>query len=169
MFKSIKYNELSREMLEQLPKGAFLTVKSGDRLNTMTIGWGSVGYIWNKPVLMVMVRYSRHTFDLIENAKDFTVSLPLKGQLKEALALCGTKSGRDMDKIKECSLKLKPSNRVDTPVIEDCDLHMECKIVYKHPMDEKQLINEIKERAYAKGDYHMMYFGEIVDVYVREE
>lgn len=168
MFKSIKYNEMSKDMLEQLPKGAFLTVKSGGKLNTMTIGWGSLGYMWNKPVLMVMVRYSRHTFDLIEGAQDFTVSLPLKGQLKEALAFCGTKSGRDMDKIEECDLKLKPGNRVNSPVIEACDLHMECKIVYRQPMDEKQLALEIKDRSYAKGDYHMMYFGEILDAYIRE-
>lgn len=169
MYKSIKYNEMSKEMLEQLPKGAFLTVKSIDSLNTMTIGWGTVGFIWGKPILMVMVRYSRHTYDLMERAEDFTVSLPLKGQLKKELAFCGSKSGRDFDKIKECSLKLKPGNKVNTPVIEDCDLHMECKIVFKQPMDEKLLAEEIKGKSYPNGDYHMVYFGEILDTYVREE
>ncbi|MDF2674726.1 MAG: flavin reductase domain protein FMN-binding protein [Clostridiales bacterium] len=168
MFKSIKYTEMSKEMLQQLPKGAFLTVKDGDKLNTMTIGWGSIGYMWNKPVFIAMVRYSRHTFDLIERAQNFTVSYPLNGQLKEALKFCGTKSGRDMDKIKECNLKLSPGNRVNTPIIEDCDLHFECKIIYKHPMDEQQLTKEIRDRAYPEGDYHMMYFGEILDVSVRE-
>lgn len=169
MFKSIQYNEMSKEMLEQLQRGAFLTVKTEDKLNTMTIGWGSLGFIWNKPVLMVMVRYSRYTYDLMEGAQDFTVSLPLRGQLKEALSFCGTKSGRDFDKIKECNLKLKPGNKVNTPIIEDCDLHIECKIVFKQPMDEKLLAQEVKDRAYPKGDYHVMYYGEILDVYVREE
>lgn len=168
MFKSIKYTEMSKEMLQQLPKGAFLTVKDGDQLNTMTIGWGSIGYMWNKPVFIAMVRYSRHTFDLIEKAQDFTVSYPLNGQLKEALKFCGTKSGRDMDKIKECSLKLSPGNKVNTPIIEDCDLHFECKIIYSQPMDEQQLAKEIRDRAYPQGDYHMMYFGEILEVAVRE-
>lgn len=168
MFKSIKYTELSKDMLEQLQKGAFLTVKEGERVNTMTIAWGSVGFMWNKPVFTAMVRYSRHTFDLIDKAQDFTVSFPLKGQLKNALAFCGSKSGRDVDKFKECSLKLTPGKKVSTPIIEDCDLHIECKIVYKQPMDEKQLIKEIKDRQYPKGDYHVLYFGEIVDVYVRE-
>jgi flavin reductase (DIM6/NTAB) family NADH-FMN oxidoreductase RutF len=168
MFKSIKYTEMSKEMLEQLQKGAFLTVKEGDRLNTMTIGWGSIGYMWNRPILMVMVRYSRHTFDLIDKAKDFTLSLPLNGQLKDTIAFCGTKSGRDRDKIKECNLKLRPGNKVNTPILEDCDLHLECKIVYKQPMDEQQLAKEIKDRSYSKGDYHVIYYGEIVDVYVRE-
>jgi flavin reductase (DIM6/NTAB) family NADH-FMN oxidoreductase RutF len=168
MFKSIKYTEMSKDMLEQLQKGAFLTVKEGDRLNTMTIGWGSIGYMWNKPVLIVMVRYSRHTFDLIDKAQDFTVSLPLNGQLKDALTFCGTKSGREIDKIKECNLKLKPGNKVNTPVLEDCDLHLECKIVYKQPMDEQQLTKGIKDRSYSNGDYHVLYYGEIVDVYVRE-
>lgn len=168
MFKNIKYNELSKEMLTQLQKGAFLTVKSGDKLNTMTIGWGSLGYIWNKPVFMVMVRYSRHTFDLIDKAEDFTVSYPLNGQLKDALAFCGTKSGRDMDKIKECNLKLKNGNKVVTPIIEDCDLFLECKIAYKQHMDEKLLSKDIKDRSYSMGDYHVLYYGEIVDAYIRE-
>lgn len=168
MFKKIKYNELSGEMLAQLQKGAFLTVKSGDRLNTMTIGWGSLGYIWNKPVFTVLVRYSRYTFELMQSAEDFTVSLPLNGQLKDALALCGKKSGRDMDKIKECNLKLKDGNSVITPVLEDCDLFFECKIVYKQPMDEKILNREIKDRSYPNDDYHVLYYGEILDAYVKE-
>lgn len=55
--KRIKFNEYSSEGLEQLRKGAFLTLKDGDEVNTMTIGWGSISVIWNKPIFMVAVRY----------------------------------------------------------------------------------------------------------------
>ncbi|WP_369397352.1 hypothetical protein [Syntrophomonas palmitatica] len=48
MLANLKYHEMSREMLEQLPRGAFLSVKAGERINTMTIGWGAVGYMWQK-------------------------------------------------------------------------------------------------------------------------
>lgn len=168
LFENIKYNELSREMLEQLMRGAFLTVKEGDRLNTMTIAWGSIGYMWNKPIFTVLVRYSRYTYDLIDRAEDFTVSLPLHGQLREELNFCGSKSGRDVDKINECKLKLKASNIVTSPVLEDCDLHFECKIVYKQPMDPSVLNEIIKNKMYPNDDYHMMYFGEIVASYIRE-
>jgi flavin reductase (DIM6/NTAB) family NADH-FMN oxidoreductase RutF len=69
MANKLAYEEYSQQFLKQLPKGAFLTVKDGDRLNTMTIGWGSIGWIWQKPILMVMVRYSRHTYELIDKAQ----------------------------------------------------------------------------------------------------
>src|SRR5665647_3650274 len=97
MPQELAYEKYSQQFLNQLPKGAFLTVKEGDRLNTMTIGWGSIGHIWQKPILMVMVRYSRYTHDLIEKARDFSVSVPALHELKKSLATAGTKSGLDMD------------------------------------------------------------------------
>lgn len=78
----------------------------------MTIGWGNVGIVWGKPIFMVAVRYSRYTYDLIEKAKDFTVSIPLKNNLKKELTYCGTYSGKDVDKFKECNLKLKKGRKV---------------------------------------------------------
>jgi flavin reductase (DIM6/NTAB) family NADH-FMN oxidoreductase RutF len=168
MYKEIKYNELSKELLGQLQRGAFLTSKAGDRVNTMTIAWGSLGYMWNKPVFIAMVRYSRYTFEIIDNAQDFTVGFPLKGQLKEALGVCGSKSGRDIDKFKECSLNLIPSNKVNTPLIDGCDIQLECKIVYKQPMDGEHLSEEIIMRSYPEGDYHVLYYGEILGTYIRE-
>jgi|SRR5690554_2797351 len=68
MLQHIKYNEYLPQAMEQLPRGAFLTVKSGDLLNTMTIGWGTIGYIWEMPIFTVAVRYSRHTYELINQA-----------------------------------------------------------------------------------------------------
>jgi flavin reductase (DIM6/NTAB) family NADH-FMN oxidoreductase RutF len=168
MYREVKFTEISKELLEQLPKGAFLTVKSGEKVNTMTIAWGSLGFMWYKPVFTAMVRYSRYTYDLIEKAEDFTVSFPLKGQLKEELGMCGTKSGRDMDKIKECGLTLKDGETVDTPVIDECDLHVECKIVFKQPMDEKFVDVEVRNKAYGQGNYHVLYYGEIEKIYIKE-
>lgn len=169
MIKEIKFNDLSKELLDQLQKGAFLTVRDGSRVNTMTIAWGSIGYIWNIPVFTVMVRYSRYTYELIEKSKDFTVSLPLNGQLKKELAFCGSRSGRDMDKIKECGIKLKDSMETESPVIEGCNLFLECRIRYKQGMDQNNLDGVIKDKSYSDGDYHVMYFGEIVKAYIMED
>lgn len=169
MIKEIKFNDLSRELLEQLQKGAFLTVREGSRVNTMTIAWGSIGYMWNIPVFIAMVRYSRYTYELIEKSGDFTVSLPLHGQLKKELAFCGSRSGRDMDKIGRSGITLKDSMETESPVIEGCDLFLECRIVYKQGMDQNNLDGMIKDKSYADGDYHVMYFGEIVKAYIREE
>lgn len=168
--RELKFSDMSKELLEQLQKGAFLTVKDKDgNLNTMTIAWGSIGYMWNKPIFVSMVRYSRHTYNLIENSSEFTVSFPIDKDLKEELTICGRKSGRDIDKFKECGLTAINSNKVATPVIKECNLHLECKIVYKQDMNENGFIDEnIKDKCYPNGDYHVLYYGEIVSVYITD-
>jgi flavin reductase (DIM6/NTAB) family NADH-FMN oxidoreductase RutF len=168
MYKEVKFTEISRELLEQLIKGAFLTVRNSDRVNTMTIAWGSLGFMWNKPAFTVMVRYSRYTYELINTAEEFTVSFPLNGQLKKELQVCGAKSGRNIDKFKECNLVLKDGEKVNTPVIDGCDLHVECKIVFKHPVTEENLAETTKQRAYSQGDYHVIFYGEIVKAYIKQ-
>lgn len=165
MYKETDFTKISEEVLGQLQRGAFLTVSDGERTNTMTIGWGSIGFVWKKPVFMAMVRYSRYTHEIISKAESFTVSLPLKGQLKEALKICGTKSGRDMDKFKECSLKTEKGQAVDVPIISDCDIHIECKVIYRQGMDGNNLAESIKGSCYPKEDYHVLYYGEILKVY----
>lgn len=162
--KEINIAEVSGKILEQLPEGAFLTVKHGDRVNTMTIGWGTLGRMWNRPVFMVMVRYSRYTYELIEKADSFTVSIPQKGALKKALAICGSRSGRDIDKFRECGLTPQ-EGAVESPHIAECDIHIDCRIIYRQPLDPDKLPGEIKNECYKNGDYHVLYYGEIVKTY----
>lgn len=168
MTKDIKYNWNLELVLDQIRKGAFLTVKSGGGTNTMTIGWASFGVIWNKPILMVMVRKSRHTYELIEKADNFTVSVPVNKDLKKSLAYCGTYSGRDVDKFKEMNLSVKKSKSVESPIIKECDYHYECKIVFKQDMDPKELNEDIHKKNYPIDDFHTLYFGEIVESYLTD-
>lgn len=166
--KSIHFNEQSAAFIEQLQKGAFLTVKNKEQMNTMTIAWGNIGYMWNRPILTVMVRYSRHTYDLIDASDEFTVSVPVQKNMKEALAFCGTKSGRDFNKFEECQLKPLKSSVTETPFIEGCGLHYACKVVYKQAMEPALLEEAIKDEKYTNKDYHVLYYGEIVGAYVEE-
>jgi len=163
--REVSFQDLSKDFLSQLVKGAFLTVKADEKVNTMTIGWGNVGYIWNKPIMMVPVRYSRHTYSMIDGSDTFTVSVPVEKDMKKELAFCGTKSGREMDKIQACGLSLSPGQLVKTPIISDCELHIECKIVYKQAMEPGTLDQGIRDLKYKNGDYHVMYYGEIVKAY----
>jgi flavin reductase (DIM6/NTAB) family NADH-FMN oxidoreductase RutF len=168
MVKTINFNDKLKEMLDQIPKGAFLTVKSGENLNTMTIGWGNIGIIWGKPIFMVAIRPSRYTYNLLEKAKDFTISIPIEKDLKKALSYCGTYSGRDVNKFKECNLIIKNGRKVSSPIIENCNLHYECKIVYKQSIKPERLNKDIKDKHYKNNDFHILYFGEIVDCYLSE-
>lgn len=168
MSVDIPYEQSAAQFLSQLPRGAFLTVKAGNQLNTMTIGWGSIGHIWQKPIMMVMVRYSRYTYELMEKAVDFSVSIPATGEMKKDLAVAGTKSGRDIDKFQECQLTAKNAQLIDSPIINECGLVYECKIIYKQDMQPEKMAEDYKNRCYANGDYHVMYFGEIVTCYKQE-
>ena len=166
--QEIAYTDYVVPFLNQLPRGAFLTVKSGDKINTMTIGWGTIGRIWNKPVLSVLVRYSRYTYELIKNAADFTVSVPLNKDLQRALAMAGTRSGREADKFQECRLSPEPGHKIDSPYIGECGLIYECKIVFRQKMEAECLDKELREKFYKDDDWHEIFHGEIVGCYLAE-
>lgn len=165
--KEVMYNSNAKEVLEALSKGAFLNVSDGIRDNTMTIAWGSIGFIWKKPIFMVMVRHARYTHELIENADSFSVSIPLTTNLQSALGICGSKSGRDLDKFQAAGLTKLKAHKVNAPLIGECDLHFECKIVGKQKLTQEVLLPELDTAYYSNGDYHTLYYGEIMGTYER--
>ncbi|NLW58898.1 MAG: flavin reductase family protein [Firmicutes bacterium] len=171
MHKDIAFNEYAQEVITQLANGgAFLTVKDPgqNRANIMTIGWGTIGYIWRKPIFMVMVRYSRHTYGLLEKTGEFTVSVPLNQDRRKELLICGRQSGRDLDKFKECGFTPEKGKTVDTPIIKECPLHFECRVVYQQAMEPGQLSPELRSSCYPTPDYHVLYYGEILASYLTE-
>jgi len=165
IIKEISYRDHLDDVMEQLGKGVFLTAKVGDEVNTMTIGWGTIGIIWNKPIFQVLVRESRHTHVLLEQSKEFTISVPINQDLKKALAFCGTNSGSDMDKLKECNLTAIPGKKLKTPIIGECKRHYECKIIASQKLIEENVSSDIGISFYGGGDYHTIFYGEIVASY----
>jgi flavin reductase (DIM6/NTAB) family NADH-FMN oxidoreductase RutF len=161
--KTVHAFEVVPAVMRQLQEGAFLTVAAKGRTNVMTIGWALVGILWQKTVMMVAVRNSRHTFGLIEEAENFTVSVPTKDRKKE-LELCGTLSGRAVDKFKECRLATRKAQKVSSPVLDIPGYHYECRRLYKSALDPK-MMDKALEDLYPKKDYHTLYFGEIVACY----
>lgn len=157
------YIAVAERAMQQIRKGALLTVRAGDALNTMTIGWATIGVVWSKPIFMIAVRDSRHTFGILEQAADFTVSVP-STDIHDTVMFCGTKSGRDLDKFKECNLKIADARQVVSPIIDTPGIHFECKIVYKSAMNPAHLIADY-ETLYPAKDYHTLYFGEILECY----
>jgi flavin reductase (DIM6/NTAB) family NADH-FMN oxidoreductase RutF len=162
--KDVDYMGVAQDSINKIKEGAFLTVKSGNALNTMTIGWATFGVVWRKPIMMVAVRSSRHTFGIIEAAKDFTVTVPT-GDMRKETDFCGSKSGRDMDKFKECNLETTDSRQVASPIININGRHYECKIIYKSAMDPAHLDTNYDSTLYPKRDHHTLYFGEILACY----
>jgi flavin reductase (DIM6/NTAB) family NADH-FMN oxidoreductase RutF len=162
--KDLDYMTIAEDAIKKIKKGVFLTVKAGNALNTMTIGWAQFGFIWQKPIMMIAVRSSRHTFGIIEAAADFTVTVP-KGGMDKELALCGSKSGSAMDKFKAAGLETSKGMKVVSPIIKAPGYHYECKIVYKSAMNPAFLDKDYDRSLYPQKDYHTLYFGEIVACY----
>ena len=163
MITELKPYDLIRKSVELLGDGGLFLV-SGTKGNPMTIGWGVIGQIWGRPVFQVLVRPSRHSFSLLEELGEFTVCVPTEHQRKE-LALCGSKSGRDLDKIAACGLTLAPSARVSVPYIAECTAHYECRVIHVNDVVNATLDREIVAGSYPKGDFHRVYFGQIEGVF----
>jgi len=162
----ITYSEKSNEILPALDKGIFMTTKVGDEVNTMTIAWGGINLIWNKQVFVAYVRYSRYTYDMLQNTDEFTISVPIDNNLRKELGICGTKSGRNTNKIEKCNFTMVNGRIVETPIISDCELHFECKVIYKQAMEPNSIPTDILKRNYTNNDFHVIFYGEIVDSYM---
>jgi flavin reductase (DIM6/NTAB) family NADH-FMN oxidoreductase RutF len=169
--QEIEWNrELDRVWGALSSGGAFLAVlDEKGKPNPMTIGWGQVGIVWSRPVCTVLVRPTRYTYGGIRAGDSFTVNVPRAGDLEEALALCGSKSGRAMDKAKASGLTWTPSKKVATPIIEECALFYECEILARAALDRDSFrSSDVLETFYPKGDPHLVVFGEIVACYAEE-
>lgn len=158
------------EITEALKKGVFLTTKVGDKVNSMVVEWGHIGRIWNRPVFVAYVRVNRFTRELLDQNPEFTVNIPIHGYDRKAFMICGTRSGRDMDKIREAGLTLADPEVVSVPAIRDFPLTLECRVIYRQEQDASQLPDVIRRQFYSMdpGD-HISHFGEIVDAYVIED
>lgn len=179
MKKEIHVFDYAGDICKELQKGILLTTKSGDEVNTMTIGWGMLAVEWNKPIFVALVRESRYTKQMLEENGEFTVNIPVGDINKKILGYCGTMSGRDVDKIKEMGLTLVEPVNISVPGIKELPLTLECKVIYKQKQDLDAIPAPLRERFYpelekevAPGemrDYHIAYFGEIVAAYIIED
>ena len=146
------------------PPGAFLTVKDKDgRVNTMTVCWGFIGEMWGEPHFICVVRPQRYTYKLIENAVDYTISVPY-GNLVNELQICGTKSGADINKSEV--VKFIPAKKTISPVVDGCNAYYECLINYSDSLKEVFMSDEAK--SHYKNDAHHFYIGKIIEAYIVE-
>jgi len=136
-----------------------ITAGTSDSFNTMTASWGGMGVLWDKKVCFAFVRPTRFTFEFLEKSETYTLSF-LDEQYKDILMYCGTKSGRDVNKVAETSL---------TPVFEkgavffaEARLIMECRKVYFHDIAPANFLDSTIDEYYPRKDYHRMYIGQII-------
>lgn len=162
----VKFEKSVEVTLSKLTDPGLLLVGSDKdgKPNVMTIDWGFVGVLWRKPVFLVAVRPSRFTHEFIEDTGEFTVNVPDEG-MDKAVDYCGNVSGRKHDKFKKCNFTVIKGKKVKPPVIKECKIHYECKVVHTLKIKRNLIPADVKELFYPRGDYHTLYFGEILAVY----
>ncbi len=164
-YESVPYTAFLQETLAALDDpGVFLVSAGRDGyLNVMTIGWGTVGTIWGKPIFIVLVRPSRFTFGLLEENPAFTVCVPGEG-MNDAVQFVGTKSGRSHRKFEEARLAPLPSTRIGVPGIAGSRMIYECEALHTNDLLPDRLNGAVQEAFYPQGDFHRVFFGEILAV-----
>ena len=179
MKREIEVFDYAGEIMKGVKTGVLLTTKVEDKVNTMTISWGTLGIEWNKPIFTVFVRENRFTKEQLDKNPQFTINIPVGEFDKKILGVCGTKSGRNVDKISELNLTLEESNNIYVPGIKELPLTLECRVIYKQEQDKNAITEENKKTFYpqdvdnsyhgANSDFHTAYYGEIIGAYIIEE
>lgn len=163
MFHEIQPTKLVADGYDLFNNQKALLTAKGNEVGTMTIGWGTLGCLWNKPVATVYARPSRHTYTALENSDYFSICC--FGKYTKELAYLGTASGHDENKIEKSGLTLIEDL---APYFEEATLVVICKKLYAQPLEPNLFLDEQSlEKFYSgkdEGNFHTTYVGEIVKV-----
>lgn len=144
----------------------WMLITSGDEssFNTMTASWGGIGWLWNKPVAYIFVRPERYTHQFLEKHDYFSLTF-FEAKYKEALKICGEKSGKEFDKITQSGLSITFTEK-GTPYFNEASLVLECRKFYRFNINDGEFVeNSITEKWYKNEGVHTMFIGEIEECF----
>lgn len=164
MSREISIRELDCNFVKMLSEDwALLTAGKVDNFNTMTVSWGGIGELWNKDVAFLFVRPQRYTYQFIENNDYFTLSF-FGGEYKKELGICGSKSGRDIDKMEATGFT--PISIDNSTGFKEAKITVYMKKLAYQDMKPDGFIDNSIMNNYANNDFHRIYVGEILKVVV---
>ncbi len=168
MFKKIDPKALDKNVFSMVgDQWMLITAGTPERCNTMTASWGGLGILWNKCVATCYIRPQRYTKEFVDREEYFTLAF-FGEEHRKALALCGSKSGREVDKAAECGFTVA-AGAGNAPYFEQAELVLVCRKLFRQAMDEDCFLDKsLIEKHYPGGDFHVTYVGEIVECLVRE-
>jgi len=168
-YKKITYKELSDEAIKLIADDWMLVAAGNftNKFNMMTANWGGLGWLWNKPVAFIFVRPQRYTYEFTEKEVYFTLTF-FEEKYRDILKLMGSKSGRDMNKMTQSGLTpFETENK--SIAFKEARLILECKKIYASTLNAESFIDKsIDSNVYSKKDYHKMYIGEIMNIWVKK-
>ena len=163
--REINFKELSFNPMTMVGED-WLALTAGTEnggFNSMTCSWGHMGNIWGKPSIVVYVRPQRYTKEFMDREKYFSLSF-YGEEYRKALGLCGSKSGRDIDKVKECGFTVE-YGAGDTPYFAEAELVLICEKLYADELKAEKFVDPaVNGKCYPNEDWHTFYIGKIVEV-----
>ena len=167
MFREISPYEIQDNTFTAIGKDWMLITAAKDGVaNSMTASWGTLGILWNKPVAICFVRPQRYTYDFCESADTLSLTF-FDPSWRDTLKLCGTKSGRDLDKY--AATGLTPAFDGDTPYLAQARLVLMCKKLYVDDLKKANFLDPHLLSHYPIDDFHRVYICEITKVLIRED
>ncbi len=168
--KKIEANQLPGNVIDMIGQD-WLLIGAGnqDSNNAMTASWGTIGYMFNKPIATIVVRPTRYTAEFIDNSTHFTITV-LEDGYRDALMTMGRVSGRECNKVEKAGLT-QSFTPMGNPTFEQAKIVLECRKIFKQPMNDSSFIDrELVDKWYdqAHGAFHDIYMGEIVNCWIRE-
>lgn len=159
--KRTDIGDLALRPFHILDKEWALLVAGKERPNPMTVSWGGFGTLWNRPMVTVYVRPTRHTFGLLNAHPEFTVNF-LPEALRSALDVCGSRSGRNTDKWAAAGIAPEPSGTVEVPRVRGSRLVLECSVLGTVDLDPSRFLDAAIGDLYPAHDYHRAYLGQVL-------
>ena len=163
--KELNFYNCAGEILNRMrTKGVICSVvDSAGNFNLITLGWGQIGPTYHKkPVFIIAVAPGRYSWRFLEEVPEFVIAVP-DDNLKKAADICGTLSGRDIDKFKAAGLTPVPSIHVKAPSVLECPINIECLIYTKVAPPHMLLTPEHRKSPVEKQ--HTIYFAEVLGTY----
>lgn len=159
--RRIEPADLDLRPFQLLDREWALLVGGAGRPSPMTVSWGGLGTLWQKPVATVYVRPTRHTWELLNGHPEFTLNF-LPPARRPALELCGSRSGRDTDKWRAAGLRPEPAAAVTVPRVAGSLLSLECRVLATLDFDPARFLDPGIAGLYPARDYHRLFFGEVL-------
>lgn len=172
---SVDVFDYANFIMKRIRKGIVVSAKSDDKVNSLTIGWGEIGYVWSIPTFTIYIRKNRFTTGLVLNSKKFTINVPLDNKYDKEIIYLGTHSGRSEDKLTKVGFHINVDDK-EFVSIDELPLTIECEVLYSQLQNKKAIPNDILERYYPEDvdsfncgsnkDEHYEIIGKITNAYI---
>ena len=98
-----------------------------DESNIITVAWAGI-INTHPPRVSVAIRPTRHSYGIIKERGEFVINLTPASLAKEC-DYCGIYTGAKVDKFAKTGLHKAPATAVACPLIEECPLALECRVL----------------------------------------